>query len=316
MSEATIRIYGVLGSGEKQISAESVARELEAIGTVDVLNVRIVSPGGSIHEAMAVYTLLTEYSGKVVTICDSIALSAAALIFLAGEERRMSPGSHLMYHAPRMELSGEAEDLETWAATLRSWRATFVEILQSRAGLSQEVAESILQHGKNIWIKAVEAVQRGFATSIQANPAVSMKFDLSGFGDVPEAVADLVSGSPEMHSSLVPPVETPMADEVKNTIDSEKLAKFAKEFGPQNAIEWIGLDYSEALAKHNAILVQQAEQLRTERDAAVKAQEDLQAHLDAIPKGEESPVNICNGEGAKDGDKDTPKCLADLVKIS
>lgn len=51
------------------------------------LLVRINSGGGSAFAGMAIYNYLSSYKGKVTTIIDGLAASAAATIFMAGEER-------------------------------------------------------------------------------------------------------------------------------------------------------------------------------------------------------------------------------------
>ena len=51
------------------------------------LLVRINSPGGSAFTGMAIYNYLSTYKGKVTTVIDGLAASAAASIFMAGSER-------------------------------------------------------------------------------------------------------------------------------------------------------------------------------------------------------------------------------------
>ena len=63
------------------------------------VNVRINSPGGSAFAGVAIANYLSALDANVTTVAESAAMSAAAVIFMSGDERLMGPkGSVLMFH--------------------------------------------------------------------------------------------------------------------------------------------------------------------------------------------------------------------------
>lgn len=90
-------LYGLVGGWWRGFDAESVAAAIRGMD-VDVLHVRIHSPGGRADEGIAIANLLRNHKAHVVTVVDGKAASAASVIAVAGDEVVMCPGSQLMLH--------------------------------------------------------------------------------------------------------------------------------------------------------------------------------------------------------------------------
>jgi hypothetical protein len=92
-------IYDVIGEDwfGGGITAKNVIAALDEFGGKRV-TVRINSPGGVADEGIAIYNALKRYEGRVDTVIDSIAASAASVIALAGEKRTTSEGGRWMIH--------------------------------------------------------------------------------------------------------------------------------------------------------------------------------------------------------------------------
>jgi ATP-dependent protease ClpP protease subunit len=114
-------LYGVVGGWWRGFDAESVSRALRAMGDVDVLHVRIHSPGGRADDGVAIANLLRNFNAHVVTIVDGTAASAASVIAVAGDEVVMCPGAQLMLHdaSTGMYLWGDAEYLRSQVVELQ-----------------------------------------------------------------------------------------------------------------------------------------------------------------------------------------------------
>lgn len=69
------------------------------------ITIYINSPGGDLISAFALYDFIKTIDAPITTVIDGLCASAATLIFLAGEERIMSPNSLFLMH----ELSYGAE---------------------------------------------------------------------------------------------------------------------------------------------------------------------------------------------------------------
>ena len=114
---------------------EEIAQAAENAGD-DLTNVivRINSMGGSAFAGVAIGNLLRGLDAKVTTINESAAMSAAAVIFMAGEERLMGEGgATLMFHRSRGWLDvlefGDRDVLE--AVDTEATKALAVEMLDA-----------------------------------------------------------------------------------------------------------------------------------------------------------------------------------------
>src|SRR5689334_15856520 len=84
---AEVLIYDVIGAdffGEG-VTAKSVKADLEALGDVSDINVRINSPGGNVWDGIAIFNLLKQHKAQVHVQVDGIAASAASLVAMAGD---------------------------------------------------------------------------------------------------------------------------------------------------------------------------------------------------------------------------------------
>ncbi|MGL4695185.1 ATP-dependent Clp protease proteolytic subunit [Enterococcus larvae] len=89
-----INLEGVVGW---DFDAASVKEALSIVDGEDI-EVEINSPGGAVFEGIAIMNALRGYKGKVTTLINGLAASAASYIFLAGEERMATEGSFYMIH--------------------------------------------------------------------------------------------------------------------------------------------------------------------------------------------------------------------------
>lgn len=89
-----INLEGVVGW---DFDAASVKEALSIVDGEDI-EVEINSPGGAVFEGIAIMNALRGYKGKVTTLINGLAASAASYIFLAGEERVATEGSFYMIH--------------------------------------------------------------------------------------------------------------------------------------------------------------------------------------------------------------------------
>lgn len=114
-------LYGLVGGWWRGFDAESVSRALRAMGDIDVLHVRIHSPGGRADDGVAIANLLRNFDAHVVTIVDGTAASAASVIAVAGDEVVICPGAQLMLHdaATGMYVWGDAAYLRTQVEELQ-----------------------------------------------------------------------------------------------------------------------------------------------------------------------------------------------------
>ncbi len=174
-NEATINIFGDITSyaGKKDffgdeidgMSADKLSKQLEEMGDVEKINVYINSYGGEVAEGLAIYNALRRHKAKVATYVSGFACSIASVIFMAGDERIMSDSSLLMIHNAWTIADGNAEQLRKCADDLEKITAASVTAYKAHSNLSEEEIKALMD--AESWILPEEAIEYGFATSIE-----------------------------------------------------------------------------------------------------------------------------------------------------
>ena len=168
--EANVNIYGDITSWAweevGEMSAVILSRQLAELGEdVSKINVYINSYGGEVAEGLAIYNALKRHKAKVVTYCDGFAASIASVIFMAGDERIMNDSSLLMIHNAWSYGVGNAEELRKQADDLDKITQASVIAYKARSTLSEEEIKDLMD--KETWILPEEALEYGFATSVE-----------------------------------------------------------------------------------------------------------------------------------------------------
>lgn len=167
-NEANINIYGDISSFKYDGSAPTardLATELKALTDVSKINVYINSYGGEVAEGLAIYNELTRHKAKVVTYCDGFAASIASVIFMAGDERIMNASSLLMIHNAWTFAQGNAEQLRKQADDLEKITQASIEAYKAHSTLTEKEIKKLMDNEE--WITPTEALEYGFATSIE-----------------------------------------------------------------------------------------------------------------------------------------------------
>lgn len=141
---------------------ESTAQKVKAMVTgLLPLTVHINSPGGSVTDALAIYSILRKHPGRVTAIVDGLCASAATLVALAADEIVMAEHSLLMVHNPWTVASGDASQMRRTADTLDVASREMAALYTERTGQSAEKITAIM--GAETWFNSYEAVEAGFA---------------------------------------------------------------------------------------------------------------------------------------------------------
>lgn len=189
-SPPSVLIYDHIGIERgKGTSSEAVAAFLAENRKAAVVEVHINSTGGFAAEGIAMFNSLRQFPGDVVTINHGHALSAAALVFLAGDRRLVSPGSHVMIHrASLCGASGNADVLRKVVRSLDDLDRSVAEMIAERVG--KAAADVLDLMSAETWFTSEEAVRQKWATGLTgANPSMQATADLSGFKNVPPSIA-------------------------------------------------------------------------------------------------------------------------------
>lgn len=157
-----------LGDDPGRTGALDLASALAQVDT-PTLVVRINSYGGSVSEGLAIYSLLSDFSGEVITKVDGFACSAASVIFMAGKKRIVPESGLLMIHNAWSSAKGDYNALAKAAEDLKKITQPSVDIYVSKTNLSEEQICEMMDREE--WITSKEAFDYGFSTSLEKNDA-------------------------------------------------------------------------------------------------------------------------------------------------
>jgi ATP-dependent Clp protease protease subunit len=159
-----ILLTGIVGDGwdEDPITTKGVSKALKGFGA-NAVTIRINSPGGAADEGIAIYNLLKNHGGEVTTINDSLAASAASVIFLGGSKRLMGDGSRIMIHRAMGVAFGNSDELRKTLQALESYDASLLDIYSQYLSDDKAAIEAMLS--AETWFGVDEAVAAGLATA-------------------------------------------------------------------------------------------------------------------------------------------------------
>ncbi len=166
---AELYIYGDITSWpwqESDVSSYTLSRALQSVDA-DQIKVYINSYGGEVAEATAIYNQLKNHRARIVTVCDGFACSAASVIFMAGDERRMNKASRLMIHNAMLTANGNAQELRKAADDLENINELSITAYLECVNISREELQTLMD--SETWIAPEDAVRMGFATGIVSN---------------------------------------------------------------------------------------------------------------------------------------------------
>lgn len=141
---------------------------LERESPGEPITLYISSPGGEVVSGLAVYDYIRIMESPVNTVCIGTAASMGAILFLAGEERKMMPHTKVMIHDPSYaNYGGTGEkplEIKQKLDSLMNVRKILAEIISERTGMSMRQVYSKTK--TDTYLSAKEALRLNVATEI------------------------------------------------------------------------------------------------------------------------------------------------------
>jgi ATP-dependent Clp protease protease subunit len=227
---AEIVIYDEIGKSfwnEEAVSAKSFLDDLNALGDVDTITLRINSPGGDIFDGVAIHNAIKNHKAKVTAHVDGIAASAASYIAMAADRIVMPANAFMLIHGASGFVFGNADDMRETAADLdrvdKSITATYV----ARSKSTTAKIKAIMKEDR--LMDAAEAKDLGLADEVTKEVKMAATFSMrllpkpaaerllaeTGAGQGPPLPSDAAPGEPGEHTPAppAPPVEEPTTPE-------------------------------------------------------------------------------------------------------
>jgi ATP-dependent protease ClpP protease subunit len=174
---AEIIIEGAIGcyNWEKPDEAQTqrkqeLRKELQRIKDIKAKNilVKIDSLGGYVDHALSIYDMLCEHPAKVTTQINGMCASAATIVFMAGEERKISKNALFLIHKCSTFFIGNANELKALLGDQNTIDERLISIYTDKCTAKREEIETLFNenNGNGIWINAEKATEMGFASQI------------------------------------------------------------------------------------------------------------------------------------------------------
>lgn len=152
--------------GIANVNPASFQKALNSANGEDV-ELDIASNGGIVESATEIASLIHDYAGKVTTVVQSAAYSAASIIAVSGDVVKMTPTALMMIHRASVQSAGNTNDLSHDAIMLATVDKALAAAYQAKTGKSQEEILNLMNN--ETWLTAQDAVDQGFADEIQGN---------------------------------------------------------------------------------------------------------------------------------------------------
>ena len=119
----------------------------------DTITIKIASPGGMVETGAALFTAFENTQAKVKTVGMGTVASIASLIWMAGHEREMMPGSTLMVHGPSGMQAGKVASIKEECEQISEY-FKYMLIELSKGVLTQEQLQHVLDSREDLFIPA------------------------------------------------------------------------------------------------------------------------------------------------------------------
>lgn len=167
-------LYGDIASETwwgDEVTPRQFTEELDALGAVPEIVVRINSGGGDVFAANAIYTRLKDNAAKITVKIDGWAASAATIVAMAGDVIEIPGNGVFMVHDPSMGLLGyfNETDLVKLTDEIKVIKQSIVNGYALKTGKPADEIASIM--AAETWYDGKQAVEAGFCDKLMFEDA-------------------------------------------------------------------------------------------------------------------------------------------------
>lgn len=139
---------------------------LQSVRKDQGVSLYINSPGGLVDQTLAIYDTLQFMTCETATYCIGQAVSAAAVILMAGArgKRFILPNAKVMLHQPYGGITGHAEDVRIQAEEVLKDKQRLNQIIAKHTGKSVQTIQEETERDR--FLNAEEAVQYGIVDEV------------------------------------------------------------------------------------------------------------------------------------------------------
>ena len=175
-----------LGTSVSSTSANMIVAQmlfLEANNPEKPIQLYINSPGGSVHDGLAIYDVMQQVKCPVHTIAAGMAASMGSFLLMAGEQghRYAMPNSMIMIHQPRIHgggLDGTVTDIDIQALNLKNTKEKLTRTYALHSGQDYQKLYDMMERDK--YMSSTEAKELGLIDHVIESSKVQQLKKLRG----------------------------------------------------------------------------------------------------------------------------------------
>ena len=184
--EGHIYVYGIISGYEDsdsgrygEVNMKDINNQLTNNKEADTLIVHISSQGGDVYNGYAIHDVLRASGKKIITQAEGLVASIATVIFLAGDDRRITENSELMIHNPWGFAGGDSAEVQKYADQLKKEEDKLAEFYATKTGGIKDDMIALMK--EETYMNADNAIERHFATEkvTQIKAVAKLNFELN-----------------------------------------------------------------------------------------------------------------------------------------
>lgn len=157
-------------------SAQDVRNALDGV-KASTIRIKLNSGGGDAMDGIEIMNYLKDLDAHVIVEVTALAASAASILAMGADEVIMRDGATLMIHEASTFAYGTKSDIQKTMNALEAIDKSLVDIYVNKTGLSSEEISGMLK--AETWLTGPEAVEKGFATSMEKQSTVEEDEEVS-----------------------------------------------------------------------------------------------------------------------------------------
>jgi HK97 family phage major capsid protein/ATP-dependent Clp endopeptidase proteolytic subunit ClpP len=203
-----ILIYDEIGEdwfAQTGVDAHAFVEALRQIPAAREIVVALNSPGGNVHDGIAIYHALAARRNKVTMRVDGLAASIASIIALAGKTIQICEGARMMIHDPYALFAGNADAMRKMAGQLDGIAEVMAGLYARKTGKTPAEMRAAMK--EETFYTAQQAVDAGLADEVLEPMAIaaSLKvFDLANYFRTRAALAAQTPASVPTNQNQTP----------------------------------------------------------------------------------------------------------------
>ena len=134
--------------------------------SVDPIQFHLCTSGGSCYDGLALYDTIASSSTPVEIICEGKIMSMGVVVTLAAKVRKAYPNTTFMIHQASGLLFGNAQEMEESLEEIHRINDVLFGIITSNTSIKQETLTDLIEHKRDWYLTAQQALELGIITEI------------------------------------------------------------------------------------------------------------------------------------------------------